>query len=100
MTVQLARKDTRYRHMGYSFGLAARVILYAPSHRRDSTYHGMCYTIRGALAGTRNDVEMDALALRLPEEYLKSTGIQPALGCEPTTYIMQRAIEADNLECI
>ena len=34
--------------------LAARVLLYAPSHRQDSTYHGLCYTSRGALAGTRN----------------------------------------------
>ena len=41
-------------HMGYSFLLAARVLLYAPSHRQDSTYHGLCYTSRGALAGTRN----------------------------------------------
>ena len=30
--------------MGYSFRLAARVLLYAPSHRQDSTYHGLCYT--------------------------------------------------------
>ena len=28
--------------------------LYAPSHRQDSTNHGICYTSRGALAGTRN----------------------------------------------
>ena len=42
------------RHMGYSFRLTARVILYAPSHRQDSTYHGLCYTSRRALAGTRN----------------------------------------------
>ena len=40
--------------MGYSFRLTARVLLYAPSHRQDSTYHGLCYTSRGALAGTRN----------------------------------------------
>ena len=39
---------------GYSFRLTARVLLYAPSHRQDSTYHGLCYTSRGALAGTRN----------------------------------------------
>ena len=41
-------------HMGYSFRLAARVLLYAPSHRQDSTYHSLCYTSRGALDGTRN----------------------------------------------
>ena len=34
--------------------LAARVLLYAPSHRQDSTYHSLCYTSRGALAGTTN----------------------------------------------
>ena len=38
----------------YSFRLTARVLLYAPSHRQDITYHGLCYTSRGALAGTRN----------------------------------------------
>ena len=31
-----------------------RVILYAPSHRQDITYHGLCYTSYGALAGMRN----------------------------------------------
>ena len=25
-----------------------------PISRQDSTYHGLCYTSRGALAGTRN----------------------------------------------
>ena len=41
-------------HIGYSFRLTARVLLYAPSHRQDNTYHGLCYTSRGAPAGTRN----------------------------------------------
>ena len=40
--------------MGYSFPLAARVLLYAVSHRWDNTYHGLCYTSCGALAGTIN----------------------------------------------
>ena len=53
-TIQIAREETRCRHMGYSFRLTARVLLYAPSHRLDSTYHGLCYTSRGALTGTRN----------------------------------------------
>ena len=47
------RKETRCRHIGYSFRLAARVLLYAPSHKQDNTYHGLCYTSRGALAGMR-----------------------------------------------
>ena len=53
-TILIARKETHCRHMGYSFRLTARVLLYAPSHREDSTYHGLCYTSHGALAGTRN----------------------------------------------
>ena len=40
--------------MGCSFRLAARVLLYASPHRQDSTKHGLCYTSRGALAGTIN----------------------------------------------
>ena len=40
-------------HMDYSFLLAARAILYELSHRQDNTYHGLRYTSRGALAGTR-----------------------------------------------
>ena len=39
--------------MRYSFRLAARVLLYASSHRQDNTYHGLCYTSCGALAGTK-----------------------------------------------
>ena len=31
-----------------------RVLLYALSHTQDSTYHDLCYTSRGALAGMRN----------------------------------------------
>ena len=39
---------------GLLFPINSKVLLYAPSHRQDSTYHGFCYTSRGALAGTRN----------------------------------------------
>ena len=45
-------------HMGYSFRLAAKVLLYASSYRQDNTYHGICYTSRGALARTRNSTLM------------------------------------------
>ena len=45
------REETHCHHyMGYS--LAARILLHAPSNRQDSTYHGLCYTSGGALAGT------------------------------------------------
>ena len=44
----------RCRHMGYSFRLATRALLYASSHRQDNTHQGLCYTSCGALAGMRN----------------------------------------------
>ena len=53
-TIQIAREETHCHHMGCSYRLAARALLYASSHRQDNTYHGLCYTSRGALAGTRN----------------------------------------------
>ena len=53
-TILIVRKETCCLHIGYSFWLTARVLLYAPSHRQDSTYHSLCYTSRGALAGMRN----------------------------------------------
>ena len=52
----VAREETRSRHMGYSFRLAARVLLDASSHREHDTYHSLCYTSRGALAETRNSL--------------------------------------------
>ena len=57
-TILIVRKETRCRHIGCSYRLAARVLLYAPSHRQDNTYHGLCYTSRGALAGTVNDISL------------------------------------------
>ena len=53
-TILIVREETCCRHIGYSYRLTARVLLYAPSHRQDSTYHSLCYTSHGALAGTRN----------------------------------------------
>ena len=50
-TILIARKETRCRHIGYSYRLTARVLLYAPSHIQDNTYHGLWYPSRGALAG-------------------------------------------------
>ena len=50
-TIQIAREETRCRHIGYTFRLSA---LYAPSHTHDNKYRGLCYTSRGALAGTIN----------------------------------------------
>ena len=53
-TILIVRKETCCRHIGYSYRLTARVLVYAPSHRQDNTYHILCYTSCGALAGTRS----------------------------------------------
>ena len=42
----MTREETHCRHMGYSFQLTEMVLLYAPSHRQDSTYHSLWYTGR------------------------------------------------------
>ena len=36
-TILIAREETRCRYIGYSYRLTARVLLYAPSHRQDTT---------------------------------------------------------------
>ena len=53
-TILIVRKETRCCHIGYSYQLTARVLLYAPSHRQDNTYHSLCYTSHGAFVGTIN----------------------------------------------
>ena len=55
-TTQIVSDETHCCHMGYSFPLAERVLLYAQSHRQDSTYHNLSYISRGALAGMRNSL--------------------------------------------
>ena len=37
-TILIVRKETHSRHIGYSFRLTARVLLYVQSHRQDSIY--------------------------------------------------------------
>ena len=46
--------ETCCHKMDHTFWLAARVLLNVPSHRQDSTYHGLYYTSRGTLARMRN----------------------------------------------
>ena len=77
-TILIVRKETRCRHIGYSYRLTARVLLYAPSHRQDNTYHGLCYTSRGALAGTRNSSmgPPHEGANALPLKFVKDTTLQ------------------------
>ena len=42
---------------GLLFPISSKVILDAPSHRQDSTYHGLSYTSRGALTGMKSEEE-------------------------------------------
>ena len=37
-TTQIAREETQCRHVGYSFRLAGRVLLYASSHRQTTAF--------------------------------------------------------------
>ena len=71
-TTHIVSEEIPCRHMGYSFLLTARAILYAPSNRQDSTYHGLCYTSCGVLAGTRNSSDDPSHHERtpLPRSYI------------------------------
>ena len=81
-TILIVRKETRCRHIGYSYRLAARVLLYAPSHRQDNTYHGLCYTSCGALAGTRNS------SMGPPHEGSIRWPIAPWANALPLSYVL------------
>ena len=80
-TILIVRKETRCRHIGYSYRLTARVLLYAPSHRQDNTYHSLCYTSRGALAGTRNS------SMGPPHEGSIRRPIAPWANALPLSYV-------------
>ena len=83
-TILIVRKETRCRHIGYSYRLTARVLLYAPSHRQDNTYHGLCYTSRGAQAGTRNS------SMGPPHEASIRRPIAPWANALPLSYVPLR----------
>ena len=81
-TILIVRKETRCRHIGYSYRLTARVLLYAPSHRQDNKYHGLCYTSRGALAGTRNS------SMGPPHEGSIRRPTAPLANALPLSYVL------------
>ena len=80
-TILIVRKETHCRHIGYSYRLTARVLLYAPSHTQDNTYHGLCYTSRGVLAGTRNS------SMGPPHEGSIRRPIAPWANALPLSYV-------------
>ena len=87
-TILIVRKETHCRHIGYSYRLTARVLLYAPSHRQDSTYHGLCYTSCGALAGTRNS------SMGPPHEGSIRRPIAPWANALPMSYVPLPCVES------
>ena len=92
-TILIVRKETRCRHIGYSYRLTARVLLYAPSHRQDKTYHGLCYTSRGALVTT---LEVSAMVTNLVHQSLPSYVIEVphlASGEQPTRCVPLPQVE-------
>ena len=90
-TILIVRKETRCRHIGYSYRLTARVLLYAPSHRQDNTYHGLWYTSRGALAGTRNS------SMGPPHEGSIRRPTAPRANALPLSYaLITRALSRGN----
>ena len=92
-TIRIVRKETRCRHIGYSYRLAARVLLYAPSHRQDNTYHGICYTSRGALTGTRNS------SMGPPNEGSIRRPIAPWANALPLSYVpLQQPVNNANTQ--
>ena len=80
-TILIVRKETHCCHIGYSYRLTARVILYAPSHRQYNTYQGLCYTGRGSLAGTRNS------SMGPPHEGSIRRPITPWANALPLSYV-------------
>ena len=47
MTIQIAREETRCRHMGYSFRLAVRVLLYEGAGRSSEVAHEVAHGAMG-----------------------------------------------------
>ena len=88
--------------MGYSFRLLAKVLLYASSHRQDNTYHGLCYTSRGALAGTRNSSMSTTIRIHLSELH-KTRSKQCTATCLRLTDLAScgvRAVTTTSVPCV
>ena len=79
--------------MDFSFWLTARVLLYAPSHRQDNTYHSLCYTSQVALAGMRNSSMgkyLDYVKPVLDSDWTPFQALQPV----PTTVLSKIMVYA------
>ena len=91
------------------FRLAARVLLYTPSHIEDSTYHGLCYTSRGALTAQRNsamclprDVDRTAHHTTTPSHHhgvTSRSALIQTLHCSPCSVRSGVVIHVHRLTC-
>ena len=95
-TILIVRNETCCRHIGYCYRLTARVLLYAPSHRHDNTYHGLCYTSRGALAGTRL-LETESLSML---SLLETESLSMLSVCEIESLSMLSVCETESLSML
>ncbi len=55
-TTQVIREETHCCYMSFSFQLAAKDLLYVPSHIQDNTYHNLYYTSHEELVGTEKTI--------------------------------------------
>ena len=79
VTSNIWQKTTRERNPLlplHGLLLAARVLLYAPSHTQDSTYRGLCYTSRDTLAPMNRSL-MGIEQFIILELIVKISGILP-----------------------
>ena len=65
----------------------ARILLYAPSHIQDNTYHGLCYTSLGAVAGTKNS------SMGPPHEGSIRRPTAPCANALPLSYVPLRFLK-------
>ena len=80
-TILIVRKETRCRHIGYSYRFTAKVLLYMHHPTDRITHHDLCYTSRGALAGTRNS------SMGPPHEGSIRQPIAPWVNALPLSYV-------------
>ena len=60
-----SERENRLPPHGLLFSINSKGSFICTSHRQDNTYHGLCYTSRGALAGTRTVQETRLSHIRL-----------------------------------
>ena len=76
-TILIVRKETRCRHIGYSYRLTARVLLYAPSHSPWYTFSYYCVSLFAAKRSSM--VEQWTIYLSLVVDQLNYFSLQTSV---------------------